>query len=84
MKLIPQNNTVLCKCINEDKKIVSSGAFTYEKEDLAQYEIIESALSTDDFNVGDVIICNSTGTKVKLADEYQYIFTYDTIVGKIS
>ena len=85
MKAIPQNNYVLCRQTNETKH-QTTGTIVYEKEELPVYEIIDISRNLDDlrFNVGDCIICNSTGTKLNLKDNVQYLFNIENIVGKIS
>lgn len=85
MKAIPQNNYVLCKQINETKH-QTIGTIIYEKEEVPIYEIIDISRNLDNlrFNIGDYIICNSTGTKVNLKNSTQYLFNIENIVGKIS
>lgn len=85
MKAIPQNNYVLCKQINETKH-QTIGLFIYEKEELPIYEIINIGEKINDFsfNVGDNVICCSTGTKIILDSNTYYLFDKNNIVGKIS
>jgi hypothetical protein len=36
------------------------------------------------FNIGDNIICNSTGTKVNLENTLLYLFNVENVVAKIN
>lgn len=83
MKIIPQNNTVLCECVSKQKTQITSHII-YEQEHIPEYKIIDSSLTSNDFFIGDIIICNSTGTKIKTEDGYKYIFTYESIIGKVN
>ena len=80
MKLVPHNKYVVCKQLTSDKTEVK-GAFSYIKEDMPTYQILKSSI--EDFKEGDVIICNATGTKVRVDDEYQWLFNSENIAGKV-
>lgn len=86
MKIVPQNNYVLCKCITENKKTLASG-FIYETNDVSLYEIIDISKNFKNtalqLNIGDIIRTNSSGTKVKNDDGEFVLFECDSIVGKI-
>ncbi len=85
MKLIPQNNNVVCKCISSDEKTTESG-LVYKSNDVLLYEVASVAdkVKNDiDIQVGDVIRTNSTGTKVEVDGEKYYIFNSENIVGKV-
>lgn len=86
MTIYPQNNYVLCKQLNHTKHEDSTSKIIYEKEEVPIYEIIDISRNLDDlrFNIGDHIICNSTGTKVNLKNNTQYLFNIENIIGKIS
>jgi hypothetical protein len=85
MTILPQNNYVLCKQLNQTKHEDSASKIIYEKEEVPIYEIIDISRNLDDlrFNIGDHIICNSTGTKVNLKNNIQYLFNIENIIGKI-
>lgn len=87
MKIVPQNNIVLCKCITNNKKTLPSG-FVYETNDIDLYEVVAISNNIDDshiaLSIGDVIRVNSTGTL--LVDDNKnefYMFSIDNIIGKI-
>lgn len=83
MKLIPQNDYVLCEKIKEDTQ--DNSLIFYDKDEFPLYKIIEVGRNIDDFrySVNDKIICNSTGTRVKLDNSYVYLFKTENIIGKI-
>jgi len=52
---------------------------------MKEYRILSISESLDDsrYSVGDVIICNSTGTKFILEDKEMYLFNIENIAGKV-
>ena len=84
-QIIPQNNSVLCKCITEKTKTTESG-FVYESNDIPLYEVISISKNVkNDIGLveGDLVRVNSTGTLITL-DEVDYIlFKIENIVGKV-
>lgn len=85
MIILPQNNYILCKQINQTKHEDSTSKIIYEKEELPIYEIIDVMKNEDlCFNIGDKIICNSTGTKVNLENTLLYLFNVENVVAKIN
>ena len=87
MKLIPQNKNLVCKCMSSDEKTTESG-FMYRSNDVKLYEVVSIAntLRSDElFNVkvGDLIVVNSTGTKIELNGEEYYMFNAENVMGKI-
>jgi co-chaperonin GroES (HSP10) len=86
MKIIPQNNQVLCKCITNNKKSLASG-FTYETNDVLLYEVIKISenypKTSIQLNVGDIIRTNSTGTKTTINNIDYILFADENIVGKV-
>lgn len=86
--IIPQNDSVLCKCISEKEKTIKGTSFKYESNDLLEYKVIaigpKASESVIDLHEGDVIISNSTGTLIKCNDESYYAFKLENIVAKIS
>ena len=87
MKLIPQNKNLVCKCISSDEKTTESG-FTYKSNDTKIYEVISvsNAIKSDELcnvRVGDLIVVNSTGTKVEVNGEEYYMFNAENVMGKI-
>lgn len=85
MKIVPHQKYIVCKQIN-DSKCVVDGFIHYEKETVPIYKIVDVSKSLDNtrFNTNDEVICNSTGTKVSLNDEFYYVFNEENIVGKIN
>lgn len=82
-QFIPENNTVLCVKIADERETAESGGFEYVKEALPLYRIERSALSSDEFKPGDVIAVDSTGTAVCDGERRYYIFKFDNIAAKI-
>lgn len=86
MKPIPLNNTILCeKCdelldaYEQDKSIV-----TLNLVKVPTYKVIDvSKELKDKYVVGDQIVCNSTGTKIKNDNSVKYIFSETNILGKL-
>jgi co-chaperonin GroES (HSP10) len=85
MIILPQNNYILCKQINQTKHEDSTSKIIYEKEELPIYEIIDIGKNLNDFkfNIGDNVICCSTGTKLKIEKDIYFLFDEKNIVGKI-
>ena len=86
MKPVPLNNTLLCeKCdelldaYEQDKSIV---ALNLVKVPI--YKVIDvSKELKDKYAIGDQVVCNSTGTKIKNGDSVKYIFSEANILGKL-
>lgn len=85
MTILPQNNYVLCKQLNQTKHEDLASKIIYEKEELPIYEIIDIGKNLNDFrfNIGDSVICCSTGTKLKIEKDIYFLFDEKNIVGKI-
>lgn len=86
-KLNAINGYVVCVKAVSDVPDTSAGKFIYEKETVPEYEVTDIAGDIPDdvgVTVGDIIIVNSTGTKVVQGESEHYLFKYDNIVGKIS
>lgn len=83
MKLVAQNDNVVCRQINKTHETENS-LIVYEKENLPIYEIVDvSCKLKDKYSVGDNIICNSTGTKVDVDNCILFIFKEENIAGKV-
>lgn len=88
MRILPQNNYVLCIQV-EKSKAKSDKGILYEKQLVPIYEIVDMKYSyefLDDFrlSIGDKVICNSTGTKVILEQTEYYLFNIENMIGKIA
>ena len=83
--IVAHNNSVICKCIVPADGTIDAGGIVIPVKNLPIYEILNTGDSTDTsrFNVGDKIIVNSTGTKIKLDDSEVYIFNMENIAGKV-
>lgn len=85
MTAVPMNNYVLCEQVSGFEDVVQDKGIYVKKEDLKTYCILSISKNLDDsrFTVGDVIVCNSTGTKFDLEDKEMYLFNIDNIAGKV-
>ena len=81
-KLIPQNDMVLCKLVSSDEKTTESG-FVYKSNDIPLYCIEEVGPQVKNFNVGDIVVVNSTGTMVEFNDNEYFLFKEENIMGKV-
>ncbi len=85
MTAVPMNNYVLCEQVSGFEDVVQDKGIYVKKEDLKTYRILSISKNLDDsrFAVGDVIVCNSTGTKFDLEDKEMHLFNIDNIAGKV-
>ena len=84
-KIIPQNNSVLCICVTDNKKITESG-FIYESNDIPLYKIISiSKNAKNDIGLveNDIVRVNSTGTSITLDGVDYLMFKMENIIGKV-
>lgn len=80
MNLKPENDTVLC--ISESIEAHNdNGLYIPENDVFKTYLVIESSCAK--YEKGDIIIANSTGTKVKIGNSVQYLFREENIIGKV-
>lgn len=86
MIITPRNGAVLCQMTNSTEHEDSSFGFVYRKEELPIYEVlaVDSLNNRLGLSIGDLVVCNSTGTKLKLDDGVQYLFNAENIIGKVS
>lgn len=86
MIAIPIQNYVLCEQISGLKKQVEDKGILVNKETMKEYRILSISKFLDDsrYIVGDVIICNSTGTKFILDNKELYLFNVENIAGKVT
>ena len=83
MKLIPQNDNVLCTCVTSDNKTTSTG-FIYKSNDIKLYKVESIGPNVKiPLKIGDSIITNSIGTKAKLGEVDYYFFKEENIMGKV-
>lgn len=89
MKIVPQNNQVLCRMITSKTKPSTSGIIC-EVPDVQTYEVLEISKNFDNHDlglkIGDVIMCNSTGTLLEdpALSEKLYLFSNSSIAAKVS
>jgi hypothetical protein len=85
MTIVPENKTVLCECLVEDKRRAVADGVTYEKEELPVYKVLAKAPDADFAEVGDEVVCNSTGTRLNVPGKgVQYLFKEENIACKIA
>jgi hypothetical protein len=91
-KIIPQNGCVLCKQVVANVEEVENRGLVYVSENVPIYEVLKISNPpslvgiSDELNlkVGDLIVCNSIGTKVQVNDsEVLWLFKQENIAAKI-
>ena len=83
MKLIPQNDNVLCVSLSSNEKTTSTG-FIYKSNDVVLYKVVDVGPNVKmDIKSDDVIVVNSTGTKTIVDDVEYYLFREENIAGKV-
>lgn len=82
MTVIPENGTVLCEVVEAAKRETTECGISYEKEGVPLYVVV-SVSSGSSFSPGDVVICNSTGTRLCLPGKVQFLFKEENVVGKV-
>ena len=84
-KLIPENNTVLCVEDTPNKIFVVEFGVKYERENFPTYRVVRksSDYSGLDISENDIIICNSTGTKLMDNGKTYFLFKSENVAGKI-
>lgn len=85
MTAIPIQNYVLCEQISGFDKDIEDKGILIKTETMKEYRILSISKSLDDsrYTVGDVIICNSIGTKFVLEDKELFLFNIENIAGKV-
>ncbi len=88
LNVIPQNNQVLCRMLTSNSR-ESSTSIICKVPDIQTYEVLEISKNFDNsqlgLKIGDVIVCNSTGTSLEdpSLDEKLYLFPGSSIAAKI-
>lgn len=83
MKIIPQNNFILCK---KSSSIANdTGIIVVNNQSFNLYKVLECGVgcSTTMFKKDDIVVVNATGTKVKLENDVFYLFDEKSIVAKV-
>lgn len=83
--IVPQNNTVLCIQVQSDRAKQNTNGFVYENAQLPIYKIVKLSqnFKNENFKENDMIVTNSTGTKL-LSDGTEYfLFKEENIAAKI-
>ena len=84
--VLPMNGYLLCRCITSKMKTTDTG-FQYESDDLLQYEIVKMGQAKDSESLKlsphDIVIVNSTGTKIYINGEEMFIFNISNVMGKV-
>ena len=83
MEVIPENGTVLCEQINQTKHQAEESGICYEKEEFPVYRILSICDGEKTWQVGDHIVCDSTGTKLSFSGKVQFLCKTDNIAGRI-
>ena len=83
MKILPQNDMVLCTLAESSKKDVSFAGFKYTEEQLPLYKVEQIGPAVKmDLKVGDIVVVNSTGTLAVIDNAEHYLFKEENIAGK--
>lgn len=88
LNVIPQNNQVLCRMLTSNFRESSTGIIC-KVPDIQTYEVLDISKNFDNsklgLKIGDVIVCNSTGTSLEdpSLDEKLYLFPGSSIAAKI-
>lgn len=82
--IIPQNDMLLCTIVSSNEKETSTG-FVYKSNDLTLYQVksIGPSVSYDNIRSGDIVIANSTGSKVTLNGIEYCLLKEENIMGKV-
>ncbi len=85
MTVAPENKTVLCERVVPDKVRTTERGVSYEKEELPVYRVLAKSSDACFAEVGDEVVCNSTGTKLNIPGKgVQYLFKEENVVCKIA
>lgn len=85
MTAVPMQNYVLCEQVSGfDEEVQDRGVFV-KKETMKEYKIlsISSNAHENSYAVGDIVLCNSTGTRFVIDDKTLFLFNIDNIAGVI-
>lgn len=85
MKAFPENKTVLCERTVEPKSRTDVNGIFCEKEALPVYRIVSTARDVCSWKPGDMIVCDSTGTRLNIpGGGILYLFKEKNIACRIS
>ena len=57
--------------------------FVYKSNDIPLYRIDRVGPQVKNFNIGDIVVVNSTGTRVEISDVEHFLFKEENIMGKV-
>lgn len=80
-QLIPQNDMVLCTLLSSTEKKTECG-FVYKSNDIPLYLIKKVGPQVKNFHAGDIIVVNSTGTKIEFDNVDYFLFKEENVMGK--
>lgn len=85
MTVVPHNNAVLCKQLNNSSTEVAKAGIVFQRENLPLYEVVSIGENVKkiDLEVGDVIVTNSQPTKFNLDGIMFSLIHDDHIAGKV-
>ena len=83
MSIIPQNNYVLC--IKHETIKNNSSLFVVNDKTFDTYKVVKLSESIDNaiVSVNDVVVVNSTGTKIKDDGNVFFLFNQENIIAKV-
>ena len=80
MIFVPANGTVLAKPAPEESR--RGGGIIYDEPELPFFEILAVSGDEDFWEVGDMVVSNSTGTKVVDGSSDMYLFKSENLVAR--
>lgn len=87
MTIIPQNSYVLCKQLQGNKKEVVINGFSYQTDDVPLYKIVSIGSKVDNtlnLKQDDIVLFQTSGTKMTIDNNDLYLFDSKNFLGKVS
>ena len=85
-KLIPVNDSVICKRVSSKDTIETQNGIQFKRNDVDLYEIIDLSITdnVDDLKVGDIVMSHSSGDEIEInPGECIFLFKSEHIMCKV-